>query len=88
MRRRSGNRSIRVVILTKTRRLEQEEQERPDPRALAKLTESVRLIRESARRAGLDKLTMREIEAEVAAARKGMRAKAGHAKKSTKRFGK
>jgi|GEM_PF-880194 len=70
------------------RRLEREEQERPDPRALAKLTESVRLIRESARRAGLDKLTMREINAEVAAARKGMRAKAGHAKKSTKRFGK
>ncbi len=66
------------------RRYEQEEDWRPTPAALNAFSRAVQLFREDARRAGLDKMTMREINAEVAAARKDMRAKA---RKSTKRSG-
>lgn len=56
------------------RRLEQEEAQRPA--ALSELAATVRLIQQEAKRAGLDKMTMREINAEVEGARKDMRAKA------------
>ncbi len=82
------SRTMSELFREALRRYEQEEQQRPDPAALSKLAESVRLIRESARRAGLDKMTMREINAEVAAARKEMSAKTAQARKSTIRSGK
>ncbi len=61
------------------RRLEQEEEWRPSPAALSQFAEIVQLIREDARRAGLDKMTMAEINAEVEAARRDMRRKAKRA---------
>jgi hypothetical protein len=67
---RVAKRSLKEV----KRRLEQEEQ-RPSSAALADFRDIVRLIREEAKRAGLDKLTMAEINAEVDATRKEMRAK-------------
>jgi Arc/MetJ-type ribon-helix-helix transcriptional regulator len=64
------------------RRLEQEEEWRPSSAALTAFSKAVQFFREDAKRAGLDKMSMREIDAEVAATRKDMRAKA---RKSTKR---
>ena len=55
------------------RRLEQEEQQRPSPAALAEFRNVVRLIREDAKRTGLDKMTMAEINAEVEATRNEVR---------------
>ncbi len=68
------NRTMSELFREGLRRLEQEEQ-RPSPAALAELRNIVRLIRGDAKRAGLDKLTMTEINAEVDATRKGMRTK-------------
>ena len=56
------------------RRLEQEE-ETNKSKGLRELATTVRLIQQEAKRNGLDKMTMREIDAEIAAARKDMRAK-------------
>ena len=67
------------------RRLEQEEEWRPSPAALAQFGKLVRSIQQDAKQAGLDKMSMREIDAEVAAAPKDMRAKA---RKPPKRSGK
>ena len=68
------------------RRLEQEEQEwRPSPAALRDLGKVIRLIQQDAKRVGLDKMTKREINAEVEAARKEMHAQA---RQSTGRSGK
>lgn len=67
------------------RRLEQEEQQRPSAAALKDLRTVLQLIQQEARRAGLNKVTMREINAEVAAARKPIAVKAN---KSTNRSGK
>jgi len=47
----------------------------PATGALGDLGNVIRLIQQDAKRAGLDKMTKREIDAEVKAARKGMRAK-------------
>jgi Arc/MetJ-type ribon-helix-helix transcriptional regulator len=66
------------------RRLEQEES-RPKPGSLAEFADLVRAIQEDARRTGLDKMTGREINAQVAAARKTLRTRA---RASTKRSGK
>jgi len=55
------------------RRLEQEEKARPV--ALQDLAATVRLIQQEAKRVGLDKITMHEIDAEVEAVRKKTRAK-------------
>jgi hypothetical protein len=52
-------------------RLEQEENWRPSPAALAQFGELVRLIRQDAKAAGMDRITTAEIDAEVEAARKG-----------------
>src|SRR5437867_12813956 len=57
------------------RRLEQEEKWRPSPAALAQFGEIVKLIRQDAKAAGMDKITETEIEAEAEAARKEMRAR-------------
>ncbi len=53
------------------RRLEQDEQ-RSSPATLAQFGEILRLIRQDAKRAGLDKMSARAINAEVEAARKTM----------------
>lgn len=57
------------------RRLEQEEQQRHQPASLADLGSILRAIQHSAKAAGLDKMTHREINAEITAARKGMQAR-------------
>lgn len=56
------------------RRLEQEEKRRPAP--LQDLRTVIRLIQQEAKDQGLDKMTVAEIHAEVAAARKGVKSKA------------
>ncbi len=58
---------------------------RPDPATLAQFGELVAQIRQDAKRAGLDKMTMPEINAEVEAARKEIRATI---RRPTKRPGK
>jgi Arc/MetJ-type ribon-helix-helix transcriptional regulator len=79
------NRTMSELFREGLRRLEQEEEWRPSPAALAQFGEIVRLIQQDARRAGLDKMTMTEIDAEIAAARKARRVKP---KRSTSRSGK
>jgi Arc/MetJ-type ribon-helix-helix transcriptional regulator len=65
------NRTMSELFREGLRRLEQEEQEwRPSPAALRDLGNVIRLIQQDAKRASLDKLTKREINAEVEAARK------------------
>lgn len=54
------------------RRLEQEEKQQPA--ALQNLAAVVRLIQQDAKRVGLDKMTRRDINTEVEAARKDARA--------------
>jgi hypothetical protein len=49
----------------------------PSPGAFRDLGNVICLIQQDAKRAGLDKMTKREINAEVEAARKEMRTKAG-----------
>jgi len=79
------NRTMSELFREGLRRLEQEEEWRPSPAALAQFGEIVRLIQQDARRAGLDKMTMTEIDAEVSAARKATRVKP---KRSTSHSGK
>ena len=69
------NRTMSELFREGLRRLEQEEQRHPSPAVLAEFRDIVRLIREDAKRTGLDKMTMAEINAEVDATRKEMRAK-------------
>jgi Arc/MetJ-type ribon-helix-helix transcriptional regulator len=61
------------LIREALRRLEQEEERRPSPVALARFGKLVRSIQLDARRAGLDKMPRREINAEVEAVRKEKR---------------
>src|SRR5436309_2328566 len=82
---RKQSRTMSELFREGLRRLNEEEQSRPSTTALQEFTQAVRLFREDARRAGLDKLTKREINAEIAVTRKEKRAKTG---KSTKRSGK
>src|SRR5438045_8491502 len=70
------NRTMSELFREGLRRLEQEEEWRPSPAALAQFGEIVRLIQQDARGAGLDRTTMREIDAEVEAARKQTRVRA------------
>ena len=65
------------------RRLQQEDEWRPSRAALAQFGKLIRSIQDDARRSGLDKMTMREINTEIAPARKGIRTR-----KTTKRTGK
>lgn len=76
------NRTMSELFREGLRRLEQEEQRRPSPAALAEFRDILHLIREDARRAGLDKITMAEINAEVDATRKEM---PGGSRRSAKR---
>lgn len=78
---RRQNRTMSELFREGLRRLEQEET-RPSPAALRDLGTVIRLIQQEARRTGLNKMTKREINAEIEAARKEMAAKA---KTSTKR---
>ena len=64
------NRTMSELFREGLHRLEQEEQRRPAPAALAEFRDILRLIREDAKRAGLDKMTMAEVNAEVDATRK------------------
>jgi hypothetical protein len=58
------------------RRLQREEEDRrPSAAALADLRSALQLIQKDARRAGLDKMSKREIKAEIEAARKEMHAR-------------
>jgi Arc/MetJ-type ribon-helix-helix transcriptional regulator len=68
------NRTMSELFREGLRRLEQDER-RPSSAALTELRDIVRLIRGDAKRAGLDKMTMAEIDAEVDATRKEMRPK-------------
>lgn len=54
------------------RRYEQMEQWRPSPVAIQQFGGIIRSIQQDARRAGLDRMTMRDIDAEVAASRKSL----------------
>jgi Arc/MetJ-type ribon-helix-helix transcriptional regulator len=71
---RKQNRTMSELFREGLRRLEQEE-ETNRSKGLQSLAATVRLIQQEAKRTGLDKMTMREIDAEIAAARKDMRAK-------------
>jgi Arc/MetJ-type ribon-helix-helix transcriptional regulator len=66
------------------RRLEQEEELKLSRAAAADLATAIRLIQQSAKTAGLDKMTKREINAEIEAAR---RTRAAKTRRSTKRPG-
>jgi Arc/MetJ-type ribon-helix-helix transcriptional regulator len=65
------SRTMSELVREGLRRLEQE-----DIRGInAELVAALRAVQDDARRAGLDKMTMREINAEIAAARRERRAK-------------
>ena len=66
------NRTMSELFREGLRRLEQEAEARPSAAALAQLGDLVRLIRQDAKRAGLDRMSMAEINAEVEGARKDM----------------
>ncbi len=68
------NRTMSELFREGLRRLEQDER-RPSSAALSEFRDIVQLIREDAKRTGLDKMTMAEINTEVDATRKEMRAK-------------
>jgi Arc/MetJ-type ribon-helix-helix transcriptional regulator len=67
------SRTMSELIREALRRLEQEEEWRPSPVALAQFGKLVRSIQQDARHAGLDKMSLREINAEVDAVRKERR---------------
>ena len=67
---RKENRTMSELVREALRRYEQ----MPAP-APASLADAVRLLREDARRKGADRLTAREIDAEIAAARRARRRK-------------
>jgi len=70
------NRTMSELMREAFRRYQQEEQ-RPSPEALKNLGQVIRLIQQEAKRTGLDKMTKREINTEIAAARKDMQMKQG-----------
>ncbi len=82
---RKQNRTMSELFREGLRRLEQEEEWRPSPVALAQFGELVKLMRQDAKGAGMDKITEAEIEAEVEAGRRAMH---GKSKKTRKRSGK
>jgi Arc/MetJ-type ribon-helix-helix transcriptional regulator len=69
------NRTMSELFREGLRRLEQEELS-PSPPALRDLGSVIRLIQQEARRTGLNKLSKREIDSEIAATRKEMTPKA------------
>jgi Arc/MetJ-type ribon-helix-helix transcriptional regulator len=81
---RRQSRTMSELFREGLRRLEQEEEQRSSPLALRDLRTIIQLIQQEARRTGLNKMTAREINAEVTAARKEMVDKS---RKSKKRAG-
>ncbi len=79
------NRTMSELFREALRRFEEDEQQRPAPAALQSFAQAVALFQEDARRAGLDRMTKREINDEIQAARKELRARVG---KSDSRTGK
>ena len=67
------SRKVSELFREGLRRLEQEEEWRPSPIALAQFGKFVRSIQKDSRGAGLDKISLREINAEVETARKERR---------------
>jgi Arc/MetJ-type ribon-helix-helix transcriptional regulator len=57
------------------RRLEEEDEQLPSAKALEQFARAVELFRQDAKRAGLDKMTKREINAEIEAVRSERRLK-------------
>ena len=70
------NRTMSELFREALRRLEQDEWQRPFPATLQSFAQAVALFREDARRAGLNKTTKNEINAEVEAVRKARGTKA------------
>jgi Arc/MetJ-type ribon-helix-helix transcriptional regulator len=68
------NRTMSELFREGLRRLEQEDRSAASS-SLRDLATVIREIQEASKRAGLDKMTMEEIDAEIAAARQEMRAK-------------
>ena len=64
------NRTMSELMPEAFRRYQQEEEFSPSPAALRALASAVAAIREDAKKKGLDKLTMREINAEISAYRR------------------
>lgn len=64
------NRTMSELFREGLRRMEQEEQGRLSPAALAQFRDIVQLIRQDARQTGLDQLSPEQIDAEVQAVRK------------------
>ena len=63
------NRTMSELFREGLRRLEQDEEAQPSPAALRDLGNLIRLIQQDAKRAGLDKMTMAEIDSEIASRR-------------------
>lgn len=79
---RKENRTMSELFREALRRYQHQQEWRPSPAALAQFNEIVRLIQQDAKRAALDKMSKREINAEVQAVRKQTRTTA---RKTTKR---
>jgi len=72
------SRTMSELFREALRRLEQEEEWRPSPIALAQFGKLVRSIQQDGRRAGLDKMSLSEINAEIEAVRKQTRQSSKH----------
>ena len=79
------NRTMSELFREALRRYRQQEEWRPDPVALAQFGRIVQAIQQDAKNAGRDVKSKAEIDAEVKAARKDLRARD---RKNTKRSGK
>ena len=67
---RKQNRTMSELMREAFRRYQQEEEFRPSSAALRYFASAVAALREDAKKKGLDKLTMRDIDAEVVAYRR------------------
>lgn len=65
------NRTMSELMREAFRQYQLQDKVRPSTAALQELASAVAALREDAKRKGLDKLTMREIDAEVSAYRRG-----------------
>jgi Arc/MetJ-type ribon-helix-helix transcriptional regulator len=74
------NRTMSELMREAFRQYQQQEKARPSAAALQELASALAALREDAKRKGLDKLTMREIDAEVSAYRRGPAAGKRHAR--------
>jgi predicted DsbA family dithiol-disulfide isomerase len=74
------NRTMSELMREAFRQYQQQEKVRPSAAALQELASAVAALREDAKSTGLDKLTMREIDAEVSAYRRSQIAGKRHPK--------